>query len=537
MSEGNKLCMSCMSEVPSDAKECPTCGYNGSQKNPELYLPIGFRLAGRYVVGKLSDTSGDTATYIGYDVQDNKKVQIREFVLEKTCKRNEATHALIPDSGTELHFKTCLMDFCDLYRNLAKLSQVDSLIHTLNFFEANHTAYAVLEIFEGITLRDFLNYNGGLVKLEQAIMLLEPIFDAVDSIHSVNLIHRGISPDTILINRSGEIKLGGFATTSVRTMGDEVENALISGYSAPEQYSETGWQSTATDVYALSATLYRCITGIDPQESGQRKNFDNVAPIENIVDNIPDNVASAINLAMLINARERLQTGLSFRKVLFGEVKPEEVAPMSELHRQPQNDIESNEVTDNVGYNKMFSLWKLLSIISACLLAVTFIVFIVSSAVHNNKKSVSEDEEATVSQTVLTVPNYVGENIDGVVLDVINFNFEIETTYKAGSKEGDIVVQSPGANSTAKKGDTIKIFVHKETIIKMIDFTGFTKENAEMRLHDLGIPKTNYKFVSEETSSEIPKLVFKQSVEEGIEFNANVDELILTIATAKVDEE
>ncbi|MEG1017844.1 MAG: hypothetical protein RSE36_08535, partial [Oscillospiraceae bacterium] len=73
----NKLCMSCMNAVPDDAARCPTCGYNGSQRNPEICLPIGFRLSGRYVIGKMKDADGDSISYIAYDTSMSKNVEVR----------------------------------------------------------------------------------------------------------------------------------------------------------------------------------------------------------------------------------------------------------------------------------------------------------------------------------------------------------------------------------------------------------------------------------------------------------------------------
>ncbi|MDO4566671.1 MAG: protein kinase, partial [Oscillospiraceae bacterium] len=238
MANGQKLCMSCMRAVPAGSGECPHCSYNGSQRNPSVCLPIGCRLAGKYVVGRRLEDDGSSVSYIAYDISKKTPVELREFLPHGGCQRED--HLLQAKPGAELHYKTALMDFCELYRSLLKISELPSLIPVLDFFEANGTAYAVFERFEGgISLKKFLSMSGGSLPFDKCFKLLGPVLDALEAIHSVNLIHRGVSPETIFVNRNGDVKLGGFATSSVRTKDAELKSKMQSGYSAPEQYSTT----------------------------------------------------------------------------------------------------------------------------------------------------------------------------------------------------------------------------------------------------------------------------------------------------------
>jgi len=533
-----KICMSCMNMVPAGATSCPTCGFNGSQQNPGISLPIGYRLNNRYVSGRLLDSDGDSACYAGYDVQLSRKIEIREFLPINGCSRNGETGQLIPKPGAELHFKTSLMDFTDLYGNLNKLSYEEGIVRTIDFFEANQTAYAVLEFFDAVTLKEFLGLKSGVISWEQCSAIMEPVFGALNSIHSVNLTHRGVSPETILISRTGEVKLSGFATTSVRTKGTDFACKLFSGYSAPEQYSKTMWQSTATDVYGLSATIYRCLTGTVPQDADQRRMYDNLHVPAELNTKIPAHVSRAVMLAMLIDQQARTQTILGFKQTLQGaEDRPADaVRPVQPL-REDEFSLahagfdDAEDESSEQGASSGEKALKIVAIIAAAVFALMLFIYFILRAFNSNVSDRNSDDDPSFAEH-LTIPNYVGrtlEELDGK-FDTYNFIIEIESIYSEGEEEGMIISTSPSPNSTAKMGDVVTLYVNMTKVISMVDFEGLTLQNAELTLKELGIGKENYEVEREETTKGIDFTVIKQSVEPGEDFNVNTEILILTIA-------
>ncbi len=530
-----------MNMVPADAGSCPTCGFNGSQQNPEICLSIGYRLNNRYVVGRQLDSDGDSVSYAGYDVQLSKKIEIREFLPINGCSRNKETGMLIPKVGAELHYKTSLMDFSDLFKNLNKLTYEDGIVKTLDFFEANQTAYGILEFFDAVTLREFLGLKSGIVSWEQCSVIMEPVFNALNSIHSVNLTHRGVSPETILISRSGEIKLSGFATTSVRTKGTDVASKLFPGYSAPEQYSTTMWQSTATDVYGLAATIYRCITGATPQDADQRRMYDNMMPPSELNSTIPASVSKSIMLALLVDQQTRTQTVLGFRQMLSGG--EERIAGAVQITDEDEYDerdsYEDYDEPAEVSYSqpdKVEKLVKTVAIVSAAIFVLMLIIYLVMGLISKSiSKPLADETTGREGETVsykVTVPDYTGlmlSDIDGK-LDILNFNYLVQSKYNASEPEGKIVSTDPAPNSTANYGDTIILYVNMTKVITMIDFEGLTMSNAKQELSVLEIPESNYEFVTEDTDKGLRNTIFKQSIEPGEEFNVNSDKLTLTIA-------
>jgi len=530
-----------MNMVPAGATSCPTCGFNGSQQNPGISLPIGYRLNNRYVSGRLLESDGDSARYTGYDVQLSRKVEIREFLPVNGCSRNTGTGQLIPKTGAELHFKTSLMDFSDLYINLNKLSYEEGLVRTYDYFEANQTAYAILEFFDAMTLREHLGLKGGIISFEQCSSIMEPVFGALNSIHSVNLTHRGVSPETILISRTGVVKLSGFATTSVRTKGTDFACKLFSGYSAPEQYSKTMWQSTATDVYGLSATIYRCLTGTVPQDADQRKMYDNLRPPIELNTTIPAYVSKAVMLAMLIDQQARTQTILGFKQMLSRtEERYERTAATAAGPAIPAATAASpsrrEAAPEERGLNAGERVLKTVAIVAAAFFVLMLFVYFAMRILNSNMPERNSNNDPSFPDH-LTIPNYVGlmlSELDGK-FDVYNFSIEIEAVYSEGEPEGKIISTSPSPNSTAKKGDVVTLYVNMTKIISMVDFEGLTVQNAELLLKELGVGKENYKIEREESTKGFDSTVIEQSVEPGDDFNVHKDLLILKVAIAPED--
>lgn len=523
MPSQSKLCMHCMNPVGSSADACPHCGYDGSQQNPDISLPIGHMLRSRYAVGKMLDADGDSVSYLGYDLTTSCKVEIREYLPLGGCARLEDM-ALVPNAGAELHFKTSLMDFTELFTNLRKINSEPGLIQVLDFFKENNTAYAVTELFEGMSLKEFLSIKNDALSVDQCMMLIDPVINGLVAVHSVNLIHRGVSPETIFLNRKGTVKLGGYATTSVRTKGTEVNSKLFPGYSAPEQYSTTQWQSAATDVYALGATIYRGITAAAPQDADQRRSFDNLLPAVELNDAIDVHVSSCLEKAMLLDAEQRIQTALVFKKMMSGEY-------VEDLESQPESKPPKTKSKATPEQRRQRA--KVVMISAIVLLGIALAAFLLKTLLSGG--AAGEEDPGAEETVMVAVPDYLGLTLDEAKaqFNYADFKFQIESEYSENYEEGEIVRQSPSQNAQVEKGTALTLYVNEPIVFEMPDLIGLTQKNAELKLNEIpGVNAATMKIEYEtvDSSTEIPGSVIRQNYDEGEAFDVTKDTLKLTIA-------
>lgn len=545
MGNGQKLCMSCMNAVPAGASECPRCGYNGSQRNPGLCLPIGYRLANRYVVGRKLDEDSGSVSYVAYDVSKKAAIELREFLPRGGCSRGPDDFALHPKAGAELHYKTALMDFCELYRSLLKLNGNPNIINTVDFFETNGSAYAALERFEGsISLREFLSMSGGSLPVDKCMKLLSPVLDALEAIHSVNLIHRGVSPDTIFINRNGDVKLGGFATSSVRTKDSEVASKMQSGYSAPEQYSSTSWQNTQTDVYGISAVFYRCLTGATPQDAEQRKGYDTLEPPIELNPSIPQYVSRAVMLGMLVNMDERTATTEDLREMLNDRLPAEggatrvidssdvKNAQRSAKHaptrakgaQQPKSKSQKAVRIDDEDDDKGRPRARNTIIVAAVIVAVLAGVYFVGK---NMLESVSPQVDEPIGEQ-LSIPDYTSKKLSDIVYDRDNFDYAYEYVTDNSIEDNIVISQTPLPNEPASRGVKITLYINKsDKGTKMIDVVGYSQANAEAKLKEAGI---NYIVAQEQTTYFAAGIVSRQSIQEGVSINPETQKVTIYVS-------
>ena len=262
-------CYSCMSPLQNGV--CPH-GCPPVQNDPYMLQP-GTLLNQNYLIGRSLGQGGFGITYLGRDLMLNTTVAIKEFYPSGVASRDTSVSQNIQVAATETResLNRQKEKFLAEARTLARFRDEPGIVRIWNSFPANETIYIVMEYIEGETLEDFLNKNGPM-SLEQVRALFAPVFRSLTRLHESGLIHRDISPDNIMRSRDGHARLRDFGTVrDVALSGDRSMSVVIkTGYAPLEQYSRRGRQGPWTDVYGLAATIYRCITGVTPEDATER---------------------------------------------------------------------------------------------------------------------------------------------------------------------------------------------------------------------------------------------------------------------------
>ncbi|MEE1279888.1 MAG: PASTA domain-containing protein [Oscillospiraceae bacterium] len=466
----DNLCMGCMREKNEGVAKCLKCGYVDGAPYLPSYLAPKTELAERYIVGKVLSYNGSGATYIGYDTIMNCKVRIREYMPENLASREKGNPEVKVNSGSEIQYKSLKMDFMDLARNLVKLNSLSEVEHVNDMFEANNTVYVVYEYIEGMTLTEFLKKNGGYLSWEDTKQLFMPLLSCLSAIHTSELIHRGISPDTILVDRSGNLKLTAFDIAPARTARSELVAQLFAGYAAPEQYTSSAWQGNYTDVYAVAATIYRTLTGTMPVEAISRVSNDNLVAASALNPNIPKNVSNALLKAMALSPEKRIETvgGLisELSEVMdFGE--PE----VDVSTAAPANDAEPKiKMKDSTRYT-LIALAITVPILIVIFIILMGVLFPSEKEKGNNSSNdissvfvsseKNDNKESSQVEYLYSVPNFVNRNIDSVLNDedyTEKYKFKVEYEYDEKYAKETIIAQSVEAGTPIEKNGTEIVF-------------------------------------------------------------------------------
>lgn len=485
-----------MEEYDGIGSVCPNCGYDEKSSYNNMYLAPGTVLHDRYLVGVLLSFNGEGATYIAYDTAIECKVLLREYMPVNLCSRVEGMPTISVNYNYLAKYKSFMAEFTDLNKSLAKLRNNTSINPVLDMFAENNTTYIIFEYIEGSRLIDYLKDNAGELTWEQVAKLFPPLFTTIGIIHNEGIIHRAISPDTIYVTPKGEIKLSGFCISSIRTIGGGLEPELFKGYAAPEQYSSntSSKQGTWTDIYGISALLYRVLTGCMPTESIERLESDNLCEPHVLNPGVPKHVSRAIMDGLNVSGKNRIQTvtelvtrlfkpaeeevrtyeSSSVKTVSFagseektstytrpvpppvppaGYVNPEPPPPpvYEEYEEYEENDDDDFDEENEYEYEKVNTLdrIKIPIIIGILLFAILMILGITLMHIlsppgtgeesSGNYASMSENViEATTEEDDITEPTSEEEKLDAVVPDLTRKFFELTS-----SNYADYIVLEP----------------------------------------------------------------------------------------------
>ena len=497
--EQRRICPYCMQKLEAGEEQCPHCGRELAGRNPSGSLPAGTVLAGRYTVGDIQSVDGEGILYRGVENNGPFRVTIKEYMPLTLAAERGRDCILRPKPGSEVLFKTTRMDFADLYRFIQRITPANGLEAVLDVFEENNTVYAVMENPGGRPLQKWLEEHG-TVTPQQACAMLEPVFNGVEAMHQVGLVHRGICPANIRIMDNGRARLTGYATVGLRTAGSGLHEQLYEGYSAPEQYSTAEFEGRYTDEYSLAAVFYRMVCGQAPVPAAQRMVADSNPRAKSVNGSLPLYVSQVLQLGLRLRPMERIQTVPQLYQALSSKeytaeltrtMKPE--TPVRTAQPEPERK------------EHLLSLKALLAgiVILLSILILLTLWSVLSQHIHRPAASAAESEPASSEVMVPQnlVPNFIGMDYTQVQNNreyTSMYLFYVTEEYSDTAPAGQIIQQEPSADTVLKAGETIRLVVSKgPQMAEMPNIIGFTQDGAVKELEARGLVASCFMVVND----------------------------------------
>ena len=228
---------------------------------------------GTYKILGILGQGGFGITYLALHIALNKEVAIKEFFPRDYCTRDPENDEVVP--STEAN-STMVKRLKDKFRKEAlHMARVESanIVGISDVFEQNGTVYYIMDYIPGKTISTIIEEQGR-IPIPQAVFYIKGVGAALKALHAKRMNHFDIKPANIIIREKDNMPIlvdfglskqydASGQQTSTTTLG------VSPGYAPPEQYSADGIKafSPETDIYALTATYFKMITGQTPPES------------------------------------------------------------------------------------------------------------------------------------------------------------------------------------------------------------------------------------------------------------------------------
>ena len=499
-------CLHCMEEKRLPGV-CAYCGVDDQALANSLNaLAPKSLLNGRYLIGRTLGSGGFGNTYLAFELNLQSKLAIKEYMPYGIALRHPGTTMVsLVDQTTSGDYQTGLDKFLEEARTLSKFNSHPGIVSIRDFFHENNTAYIVMEYVDGVTLKEYVRQKGGNIALETMLEVARPLMDSLRQVHEVGMMHRDISPDNIYITKERQVKLLDFGASrhAMKEASKSLSVILKPGYAPEEQYRARGKQGAWTDVYALAATIYHCVSGKLPTDSLDRLEEDTLEPLSKVVKGVPAYVDEALMKALAIRGKDRFQTMEAFQRALklyrepvqesvvvtpqptpqVAPVQPVAIPGTKEESTSTPNSVpnapkvedkpvekvskkiesvssksapsaERRTNGDRKGFGKA-GLWTLISFLS--------VIIVVASVVTWNVVE-SDSDSAEVEVTRETIPNVDGKQLADAKRLLEDAGFvvgEIKEEKNFVGAQDEVIRSDPKADESVAKGSKINLLINK----------------------------------------------------------------------------
>ena len=520
--EKEKLCLRCMRKI-GDSNVCPYCKDESTLVQKAPYLPLKTIVGGKYLIGKLVSTNGDGSTYYGFNLDTKQAVMVRECFPQGEVTRGDDNYCLV-NVGRAAAFIDAKAKFTRLWNSLKSINGYSAIVPVLDVFEDLGTAYAVSEYLgEGETLRDFLLRNEqGYILWDDARVLLMPVISALGALHERGIFHGAISPNSLIVDKDGKVKITDYSIDDVRFKGGRLPVELVDGYAAIEQYAADGGLGPWTDVYGFATVLYRVLVGSTPMSSVSRAANDKLMIPGKFAEIIPAYVINALVNALQILPEDRTENVEELRDdlsaspsaaVSAAEAYSSMAAVRRSVVKEPEieefhaEDLEEDyeEETYNAPKTKngvkKSTIITLVASVSVCLIILIAVIIGISGMGKDKEDDITTEPSENVSGIVdeteadfinVTIPDFRSEDIEEIKKDeTYKAVLVIDTVYEDSDEPmGTVIGQDLPAGTVVSSINPRSITLKVSNGLLVPDLIGDDATKAKAELEEKG-----FKFV------------------------------------------
>ncbi len=306
-----------MREKPQGEQVCTVCGMDPEKYQADAFaLPPFTILNGRYLIGKALGAGGFGITYIAMDLALEHVVAIKEYFVRSVMYRANTNSTIVTVSQNSVTdqdvYRSGRHRFHEEAQIMAKLEDLPGIVRVQNLFEENNTSYIAMEYLSGQTLKSYVKSKGGRLSFKETMDCLTPLMASLQKLHERDIIHRDISPDNMMFNANGELKLLDFGgVKQLVSENGEQRSTIVQmkrGYSPLEQTMSGSRQGPWTDVYALAATIYYCLCGNAPTDAIERVSGIRILSPREAGSDIPAIAEEALMKGLALQIPDRFQS-------------------------------------------------------------------------------------------------------------------------------------------------------------------------------------------------------------------------------------
>lgn len=403
---------------------------------------------------------------------------------------------------------------------VAQLSH-PNIVSVYDVSRGGDTEYIVMELIDGITLKQYMEKRGQL-NWRESLHFITQIMRGLSHAHSRGIIHRDIKPQNIMVLRDGSVKVADFGIACLENSAQTLTQEALGSvhYISPEQ-ARGDRTDARSDIYSAGVVLYEMLTGRLPFEGDsavsvaiQHLSSIPLAPRE-IKKDIPEQLELICMKAMTADPEKRYPSAdamiadlEAFRKnpgvnldFELSDLRPEETDEPTQLlrtggartattpHHRTQPSREQSrrrdyEEDDDPAHK---SSWKKTALLVVVGLLAAALAFTLLSSIL---KSVNTPVDQYVVKSVLGLTVEEAEALDGVK-DIFEIKVAEDRIFSDIYPKDTIAKQNPAENDIRKPNTVIEVWLSagkdKGT---MIDVTGMTIAQADRALSNL---KEKYK--------------------------------------------